>query len=111
MKHDGFIEQAMLIAGKSNQNHQHGAIIVHRNKIIASGYNKIDPLNFKASTHAEVAAINEMKKIRNCPVDQVKMYVIRLGSCGTKNSKPCINCERSIIESGIRRVYFSCNDP
>ena len=110
MKHDSFIEQAMLEAAKSSQNHRHGSVIVHRSKIIARGYNKVDPLNFKCSLHAEVAAINEMKKIRNCPAN-LKMYVIRLGSCGTKNSKPCVNCERSIIESGIRRVYFSCNDP
>jgi deoxycytidylate deaminase len=110
MKHDYFVEQAMLEAGKSNQNHRHGSVIVHRSKIIARGYNKVNPLNCQHSLHAEVAAINEMKKIRNGPAN-VTMYVIRLGSCGTKNSKPCVNCERSIIESGIRRVYFSCNDP
>jgi deoxycytidylate deaminase len=108
MKHDCFIEQAMLEAQKSSQNHRHGSVIVHRSKIIARGYNKIDPLNFKCSVHAEVAAINEMKKIRNCP-ENVTMYVIRLGGCGTVNSKPCINCERSIIQNKIKRVYFSSN--
>ena len=108
MKHDSFVESAIREAGKSTQNHKHGAVIVHRSKIIARGYNKVDPLNFKTSLHAEVAAINELEKIRGQP-ENVIMYVIRLGSCGTKNSKPCINCERSIIASGIKRVYFSSN--
>ena len=111
MKHDSFIEQAIKEAGKSTQRHQHGSVIVHRPKVIAKGYNKIDPFNIKTSLHAEVAAILDMKKNREQP-DNVTMYVIRLGKlCGTKNSKPCMNCERSIIASGIKRVYFSSNDP
>ena len=110
MKHDFFIESAIDMATRSDMRQKHGAVIVHRNKIIARGHNKKDNFSEKTSLHAEVAAILDMKKGRDYPRN-VTMYVIRLGSCGTKNSKPCINCERSIIESGIRRVYFSCNDP
>ena len=111
MKHDAFIEQAMLEAARSDLRHRHGAVIVHRGKIIARGHNKCDMLNYKAfNLHAEVAAIMDMKKSRDQP-DNVVMYVIRLGGCGTKFSKPCINCERCIIENKIKRVYFSSNDP
>ena len=110
MKHDSFIEQAMKEGAKSDLRHRHGAVIVHRGKIIARGHNKCDLLNYKVfNLHAEVAAIMDMKKNRDQP-EFATMYVIRLGSCGTKNSKPCVNCERSIIQSGIRRVYFSSTD-
>ena len=113
MKHDSFVEQAMLEANRSLMKMRHGAIIVHRNKIIARGHNKKDNFSEKTSLHAEVAAIMDMKKGRDYPRTSVTMYVIRLGSCPghTKNSKPCVNCEKSIIESGIKRVFFSSNDP
>ena len=110
MKHDSFIESAIEIATHSDMRQKHGAVIVHRNKIIARGHNKKDNFSEKTSLHAEVAAIIDMKKNRRCP-ENATLYVIHLGTCGTKNSKPCVNCERSIIESGIKRVYFSSNDP
>ena len=101
----------MLEANRSLMKMRHGAIIVHRNKIIARGHNKKDNFNEKTSLHAEVAAILDMKKNNREQPDSVTLYVVRLGSCGTKNSKPCVNCARSIIASGIKRVYFSSNDP
>jgi tRNA(Arg) A34 adenosine deaminase TadA len=107
MKHDSFIEQAMLLAEKSVQNHRHGAVIVSRNKIIARGYNSRHSFNIKTSQHAEIAAINDLKKNRDHP-QNCQMYVVRLGgNDGTKNSKPCIHCQQTIIENGINRVYFS----
>ena len=109
MKHDSFIEQAIVEANRSSMNQQHGAVIVSRNKVIARGCNSKHTFNIQTSQHAEIAAINDLKKNRDQPAN-VTMYVIRLGRVGTKNSKPCVNCERCIIENGINRVYFSCND-
>ena len=39
-RHERFIEEALIEAQKSNMSKQHGAVIVHRGKIIARGYNK-----------------------------------------------------------------------
>jgi deoxycytidylate deaminase len=113
MKHDFFIESAIDIATRSDMRQKHGAVIVHRNKIIARGYNQKDNFCEKTSLHAEVAAILDMKKGRDYPRNFVTMYVIRIGTenGGTKHSRPCVNCEKSIIKSGIKRVYFSSNDP
>ena len=118
-KHDCFIQEAILEAKKSNMSHRHGCVIIHKTKIIARGHNKVRNLNYKIrSQHAEVAAIFDMKKNRE-NFENVIMFVVRIkngdmdkqnDSVGTKNSKPCMNCEKSIIASGIKRVYFTCSD-
>ena len=81
-----------------------GCIIVHKNKIVSSGYNKSSIFNNKTfrSIHAEIDAINKLIKINkfqnkgnrnNC-----SLYVVRIqnGSNKFKMSKPCQNCIENI---------------
>jgi len=70
------------------------------------------------SLHAEVAAINNMKKNR-ANVENMVMYVVRIDNkdldkennmIGTKNSKPCMNCMKCITNHKVKKVYFTSID-
>ena len=63
-----FIEEAEISALKSDMNFNHGAVLIHRGKIISTGYNYYHEYkfnsNYRESVHAEVSAINNaLKKI------------------------------------------------
>ena len=68
------------------------------------------------SLHAEVAAINNLKK-SGLNADNIVMYVVRINNkdlkkedelIGTKMSKPCANCMNCISSNKVKKVYFSC---
>ena len=102
------VEFATLIAGKSPMNHQHGCVIVHKGKVIATGYNK--HLKPGYSIHAEADAIMKAKKMlpatemKNC-----KLYVVRIGNdqMPLKYSRPCPSCCKIIAKSKIGKVFYS----
>lgn len=117
-KHYYFLHQAREEAKKSLLNHKHGCIIVHKNKIVSSGYNKSSIFNNKTfrSIHAEIDAINKLIKINkfqnkgnrnNC-----SLYVVRIqnGSNKFKMSKPCQNCIENIKKYNIGMIYYSTNE-
>lgn len=65
-KHQLFLCKAAEIAKQSNMNQKHGAIVVYKNKIIATGFNYIcDHMNNNYSIHAEVSAISQMFITKN----------------------------------------------
>lgn len=107
---DQFLLVAKQQALKSNMDHKHGSVIVYKNKIIAKGYNHhVNYYNHKHSMHAEIDAITKIKKI---PIDfsMCDMYVVRVSNESDailKLSKPCKNCVKTILEFGIKRVYYS----
>jgi len=112
-KHQLFLQKAGEIALKSNMQQKHGAIIVYKNKIIASGFNyRCDYMNNNFSIHAEIAAISQMfynKKL----LELCDIYVVRIASsiydnC-LKNSKPCKNCTNFINKYNLRNIYYSTN--
>ena len=116
-KHIKFIENAIKKAYQSPMYHKHGAVIVHRGKIIASGYNYLMPnKTYDYSIHAEVAAIkNFLKNNKNTSIlEECDLYVVRIGkkSMGfpTKMSKPCKNCSKSINKYGLRSVYWTTDE-
>jgi tRNA(adenine34) deaminase len=78
-----------------------GCVIVHQNKIIASGYNRRE-CDQNAIAHAEIAAIkNACEKIgywRLCGCD---LYV---------TLEPCAMCAGAVINSRIDRVIFGAHD-
>ena len=108
-KQKEYLSIAAKIAEKSPMYpHKHGAIIVYKEKIIASGYNYYMG---DFSIHAEVAAISKIKKkqkhkLRNCDI-----YVVRIGPKSFNNplkySKPCPNCQDTIIKNNIKNAYYS----
>jgi len=110
-KNDYYLKIAAEVARKSPMMHKHGCIIVHKKRIIASGYNTM-PDMFNNSLHAEVNALN---KIKNKPtiLKESDMYIVRIGTDSYNNvlkySKPCEHCTKRIIESKVRKVYYSTN--
>jgi len=112
-KHELFLSKAAEIALKSNMLQKHGAIIVYKNNIIATGYNEIcDYMNSNYSIHAEVAAISKLfynKKI----LEYCDIYVVRIASATfdncLKNSKPCKSCSNFIKKYNLKNIYYSTN--
>ena len=107
-KQKEYLSIAAKIAEKSPMYpHKHGAIIVYKDKIIASGYNYYMG---DFSIHAEVAAISKIKKqkhiLRDCDI-----YVVRIGPKSFNNplkySRPCPNCQDTIIKNNIKNAYYS----
>ena len=110
-KHQLFLQEAAEIALKSNMQQKHGAVIVYKNKIIATGYNEIcDYMNNNFSIHAEVSAISKMfynkKLLELCDIYVVRIASITFDNC-LKNSKPCRNCTNFIKKYNLRNIYYS----
>ena len=75
-----------------------GAVIVRNGKIIAKAHNlkekKHNPL-----LHAEIIAINKAsKKLKRWRLDDCELYV---------TMEPCLMCTGAIIQSRIKKVYYS----
>jgi deoxycytidylate deaminase len=108
-----YLDRAARLAMKSTMTHKHGCVIVKDNTIIGEGYNHhITHMCHRFSCHAEVDAINKVKRAR-VSFNETEMYVVRIGShkfnhC-LKYSKPCCDCQRAIEKYGIKRVYYSTN--
>ncbi len=118
-RHQQFMEQAIKMAKKSTMEHKHGAVIVHNNEIIATGFNyRKYYMSHGFSIHAEVDALTKVKGKRNL-LSEAEMYVVRIGrfrptmpdSYCMKYSKPCRECSKAIVKHGIRKVYYSTTDP
>ena len=113
-----FIEITKLVAQRSScLSRQVGAILVKQKRILATGYNgspsKIENciekggclregsvsgqnLNTCMAVHAEMNAILQCAKI-GVSCEDATLYV---------TTKPCANCMKAIIQSGIRKVVY-----
>ena len=109
-KQKEYLEIAAKIALKSPMGHKHGAVIVYRNKIIASGHNYYMS-NF--SIHAEVAALSSVKGKNKQILPECELYVVRIGPDKFNNplkySKPCYNCQHTILKHNIKKAFYSTN--
>lgn len=111
--HSSYIDEAKRIANNSEVLcSSHGAIVIHRGKIIGRGCNKYcikDKVTKKFSIHAEVSAIQDA--LRRSSLDDLKkstLVIVRVNNNNeTLNSFPCENCRRYIEEKGIKCVYYS----
>lgn len=75
-----------------------GAIIVKENKIIARAHNLKENKN-NAIYHAEILAINKAcKKLNRWRLNDCTLYV---------TMEPCLMCTGAIIQSRIKKVYYS----
>lgn len=105
-----FMDEAAILARKSQLLQKHGCVIVYKNHIISSAVNTEQCGS--CSSHAEINAINKIKHRRNI-MSMCKMYVARIGtpSMGycTKYSRPCNACTQKIISYGIGKVYYTTN--
>ena len=112
-----FIEEAILNAEKSSLRIQHhGAVVVHRGKIVGTGYNKhcvqnINNINKYSSVHAEVDAINNaLRKISYEDLKKSTLIVVRKMknlNNETGLSAPCERCAKFIQKCGIKNCFYS----
>ncbi len=102
-----FMAISFLISSRSpSKRLKVGAVIVRDNRIISSGYN-----GFPAGTphisivrnnheqnaiHAEQNAVSDSAK-RGVKIENSTIYVTHF---------PCINCCKTIISSGIKKIYY-----
>ena len=93
------------------KNFKHGAVLVHKNTVIASGFNsyKTHPIMAKYThfphLHAEQKAIIRAG-LDNC--EGLDLYVVRVDRRKRfAMSKPCRVCKKLIDEVGIRNVYYT----
>lgn len=106
-----FLNEAYNQALKSEMNFNHGAVLIHRGKIVGKGRNTYinSSYNEKSSIHAEVSAIKDgLKKISAEELKKCELVIIRVNRSGEcLNSKPCCNCERFIRSCNIKKVFYS----
>lgn len=78
-----------------------GAVIVHKGKIIAKGYNKRETKK-NCLCHAEILAINKAcKKLGGWRLPECDIYV---------TLEPCPMCAGTIIQARIDNLYFGAYD-
>ncbi|MER2007767.1 MAG: tRNA adenosine(34) deaminase TadA [Psychrobacillus sp.] len=78
-----------------------GAIIVHKNEVIASAYNLRETTQ-NATTHAELLVIQEAcAKIGSWRLEETTLYV---------TLEPCPMCAGAILQSRIPRVVYGARD-
>ena len=94
-----YMKKALFYAKKAvNKNEVPvGAIIVYKNKIIASAYNRKDHAN-SVLKHAELICIQKAsKKLHNWRLDDCTLYV---------TLEPCPMCASAIQQARIKRVVY-----
>lgn len=110
-----YVTTAAAEAKKSSMSQKHGCVVIHKNKIVATGHNyQVEPFSLR-SVHAEVNALIKAKKILNrSELKHAKLMVVRIGTdlMGNhlKYSKPCKVCQSFIDKLGIQLVYYSTSD-
>jgi deoxycytidylate deaminase len=106
------LEVCRRIANKSTMKIKHGAVILHGNKIVASGYNTRNYKLAKAfSIHAEQNALNDFFKQNKHKTGfhRFCLFVVRLSDTGLlANSRPCVKCTKTLQGvTCIHRVFYS----
>lgn len=100
-----------LTLNSDHHTHQLASVIVHNNRIVSWGWNKLssDPKTnhpFK-SKHSEYEAI---KKCNYKKIDKCSIYVFRQNKLGElANSFPCVYCYELIKRCGIKTLYYTCD--
>lgn len=114
-KQEMFLQKAANIAMRSPvRHHRHGCIVVKDGEIISEGFNyHTNHLEHKFTVHAEIDALVRLPKNKKI-MSECELYVVRIGTDGMGNplkySRPCPDCTRAILKSGIKKVYFSTDD-
>ena len=103
-KHIFYMSKALELANiaKKNGDVPVGAIIVHNNQIIGSGYNMVEKLK-NPLAHAEILAVNDaVKKVGYKHLFDTKMFV---------TLEPCSQCGGAIVLARIPEIFIGAKDP
>jgi len=107
---NSFLSAAAKIAQTSEYRFRMAALLVKSGRVLGGDVNvpRITPDTppKRCSTHAEIRVIKNVKNTFG-----TTLYVARLlTSDATAIAKPCVWCLESIIEAGISRVVFTCDN-
>jgi len=94
---DHAIDQAKQ---SSHDTFTHGAVLLHRSKILATGFNNY-------ILHAERDVFSNLKKTmaKRCGYT---VFVVRVNRSGElRNSKPCQSCMSYLKFQNVHNVYYS----
>ncbi len=79
-----------------------GAVVVHQNKIIGRGYNRVERLK-DATAHAEMIALTAASNnLNDWRLNECDIYV---------TLEPCLMCTGALLASRINNLYFAAFDP
>lgn len=119
LKKQSLLNRAIKKAVQSKCKQQHAAIIVKGGRVLGIGVNQVhnylhstcvtgiedDAIRNLISTHAEVAAIKQVKKEH---LKGATLYVARISPGGNVSySRPCARCEQIIRSVGIKEIVYS----
>jgi len=113
MKLRGFFPRARRESLKSSIRIKVGAVIANGGSVIAVGRNqkKSHPLVSTFTLHAEASAIIS-RRYNSSSLENATMWIYRETSNGIPAmARPCEDCLRLIIASGIRKVYYTASHP
>lgn len=107
---NSFLSAAAKIAQTSEYRFRMAALLVKSGRVLGGDVNipRITPDTppNRCSTHAEIRVIKNVKNTEGST-----MYIARLLlNDSTAMAKPCVWCLESIIEAGIYKVVFTCNN-
>lgn len=79
-----------------------GAVLIYKNKIIASAFNQKESLK-KATAHAEILAIEKASSKLGCwRLNDCTLYV---------TLEPCLMCAGALVAARLKRLVYACKDP
>ena len=87
-----------------------GAVLVRKGRVISKGYNRNKSHSlgsgFAKTLHAEGSTLQDALKQGINPAGAI-MYVFRKGG---NLSKPCMDCQRHLINFGVNTVIYTDNN-
>jgi tRNA(adenine34) deaminase len=104
ISHEYFMKFALNEASKTRKAKDVpvGAVVVHNNKIIGKGYNKVEQ-QIDTTCHAELTAIKlAIKKLNTKNLTGCSLYV---------TLEPCPMCAGAIVLARFKTVVFGASDP
>ncbi len=107
-----FLNQAIQAAQKSSYKNKHGAVISYAGRLLSVGYNKAwasSSLMASTGIHMIHAEIDALSKIKYSTTKPTTLLVVRIGSQGLMESRPCERCLEQLYLAGVRKIYFSRN--
>lgn len=109
-----YLEKATELSKLSDCKMKHGAVIVKNGKTISIGINSNtnDPQYLEdrvaakhSSIHAEVAALNAVRK---SDLSGATIYIARTNNRGEQRmSKPCNACQNALRHRGVKKVFYT----
>jgi dCMP deaminase len=118
MKHDFFLKTTINLAGESKcVSRQVGALIVHDNRIISTGYNGtpeghvncnqvFDKNNFIREEHHKFSEQQEIHAEQNAICFAAKHGISTNNATLYCSLEPCDTCLKVIIACGIKKIYY-----